>query len=183
MKTIITVLFLGLAMCVWNNNISAHNGTKKIKKTYAVSGSITKTSDFCGGMIPPPDMLKQLKTPMPFAGKKLYIKATKQNSINIDTLMSFTANKEGLFSFRLTPGSYCIIQESQLKELNLAEFEKNSTYVKYTSKECLENWWSTCFLSITVSNKNITKLHINFHEACYTDGTNPCLHYQGPTHP
>ena len=41
---------------------------------------VTQTSSYCGGISPPPELISELQTPRPFAGKKIVIKKGDKNT-------------------------------------------------------------------------------------------------------
>jgi hypothetical protein len=47
----------------------------------AVNIKITQTSSYCGGAAPPRELIEQLNTPVPLAGKVIYLRKGKTNKL------------------------------------------------------------------------------------------------------
>ena len=62
---------------------------------YSVNLSLTQTEAYCGGAMPPPELIKDLATPKPYSGPKVYvfgddlvcIDSTTADETNIEALL------------------------------------------------------------------------------------------------
>ena len=76
---------------------------KKSVKTFEVSGIVTQTYSYCGGAAPPAELLEKLATPVPYQGKRFFIRGGKINKSNNLIINRFTTGKDGKFSLELAP--------------------------------------------------------------------------------
>ena len=147
---------------------------------YTVSGTITQTQSYCGGARPPEDLLKALESPRPYRGKKICFRSGDKNNTDQKFVRTAVSDSLGKFSVKLPAGAYCIIEEDQVKLMNVESYRK-----KYGSKyltvdeDCLKSWWGTCIQSFVLGNADKNDLTLNFHMACFTNGVH-CLRYTGP---
>lgn len=155
--------------------------TAVISKKINISGSVMQTSSYCGGAEMPPEMLEEYSKPYPYNGKVFYIRKGKVNTTKEGVVLSFTVNALGKFAFQLPPGTYSMIQEPQLKALNL----KNYQISGFTSADadCLKKWWITPYYILEVKDKEISNLNFEFHHPCFVSGDIPCIQYEGTMPP
>jgi hypothetical protein len=146
---------------------------------YKVSGTITQTHAYCGGARPPKELMDNLTKPSPFPGKKVYIRSGTENSLDKPVIRELIADTGGRFSLLLPSGTYCIIQEEQVKTLDTDFFRKKLTSYHKLDEACLKQWWSKCLMTFEVGATDKTDLNINFHFPCFTNGV-PCVTYTGP---
>ncbi|MDP1801359.1 MAG: hypothetical protein Q8L81_08405 [Bacteroidota bacterium] len=150
------------------------------KQKFTISGKALQTFAYCGGVKPSEEVLDHHKTPKPYVGKTFYIRAGKTNNLKAKVLLKFKADTAGNFSFELPPGIYSIIQEPQLKKLNVKLYKNKYVEVDET---CLKNWWEKPYYLLEIKDKNISGLEFKFHHPCFMSGDIPCLHYSGPMPP
>jgi hypothetical protein len=146
---------------------------------YKISGLITQTHAYCGGIRPPADLLNQLNTPQPFPGKKLFIRSGKENVIDQKIMSEFIPDSGGHFSVQLPSGTYCIIQEEQVKDLDIPAFRKKLPANLKLDEACLKQWWGKSLMTFEVASSDKNDLRLNFHIPCFTEGL-PCVSYTGP---
>ncbi|CAN5886742.1 hypothetical protein BH11BAC4_BH11BAC4_22410 [soil metagenome] len=149
-------------------------------KSVPVSGVITQTYSYCGGAAAPKQILDQLKTPVPYTGKKFFIRVDNTNTISGKIVKSFTSDSTGGFSFTLEPGIYSIIVEEQLQQIKASDF---ATEHQQVDENCLSAWWIRPLYILEISDKAITGLNFNFHHPCFISSDIPCLQYSGPPAP
>jgi hypothetical protein len=162
--------FLGLAQT---------GGVKPVRVT--VKGKLTQTSQYCGGARPTEEVLKEAATPKPYANKVFYVRVGKTNSLNGEVITSFTTDVNGEYSFQITPGTYSIVQEKQLKALTPEDL-KSTAEIKVDGK-CMKKWWAKPFHLLVVKTENITIPDQNIHHPCFVSGDTPCMKYVGPMPP
>ena len=154
--------------------------TKKSPTKYVVSGEVTESLQYCGGMRPSEEMLAERKTPRPYVNKKFHIRKGNKNSLASPVLLSFTADSNGYFSFDLPPGTYSIIQTDQVKKLDHQKYMVQHVKV---DEPCLKTWWAEPYYILEIRNENITGLKFHFEHRCFLEGDVPCRRYTGPMPP
>lgn len=154
-------------------------GVKPVRVT--VKGKLTQTSPYCGGARPSEEVLKEAATPKPYANKVFYVRKGKTNSKKAEVITSFTTDVNGEYSFQITPGTYSIIQEKQLKALTSADL-RSSEDIKVDTT-CMKKWWAKPFYLLVVKTENIVIPDWNIHHKCFVEGDIPCMSYTGPMPP
>ena len=156
-------------------------GQKQNIKEYTVSGKVTQSSAYCGGMRPSEEMLNELTKSKPYAGKIFYVKKGKSNDAKQKILMKIVLDSSGHFSFHLPPGNYVLLLAEQLKPIDFKALSKltNITY----DKTCVQQWWQKAYLNLEIKDKNIEDLQFHFQHPCFISGDMPCLTYTGPMPP
>ncbi|MFI5151582.1 MAG: hypothetical protein ACHQRM_17795 [Bacteroidia bacterium] len=149
-------------------------------KEFQVSGLITQTQSYCGGARPPEDLLKRLQSPHPLSGKKIYFRKGTKNTLDMQGLKDAVSDSTGHFKVMLTSGSYCIIEEDQVKALDVESFKKKYLTPYLVADEvCLKQWWDKCYSSFELGAADKSDVNLNFHMPCFTKGL-PCVKYTGP---
>lgn len=173
---------LFVTLLLWLFSTTAQTKTGGVKPVrVTVKGKLTQTSTYCGGARPTEEMLSEYSTPKPYANKVFYVRKGKVNSTKAEVITSFTTDANGEFSFQITPGTYSIIQEKQLKKLNSKDL-KSDNYVKVDAK-CMKAWWTKPFYLLEVKTENVTIPDWNIHHKCFVSGDIPCMNYEGPMPP
>ncbi|MGE0567341.1 MAG: hypothetical protein AB7O73_05275 [Bacteroidia bacterium] len=177
----LVLVFIGIM------DVSCHSKKQNAKEinqskiTFTVSGKITKTSTYCGGAAPSPEILKSYRTPQPYVGKELFIKKGDTNNLKEPILIKIAADSEGKFQFDLPDGNYVLLQKEQTEKLNYSKFDFGKYY--HLNKGCLDNWWLKPLMKIKIEGKNISGLDFNFHRRCFQQTDVPCITYNGPMPP
>ena len=122
------------------------HSTKK-STSYLISGTVEKTTAYCGGAKPSQDLLNKLAKPSSYANKKFYIRTGKVNSMAAKIVKNFTTDSAGVFSIRLKPGIYSIIVEEQLHPIKPDEYANQNQEVDV---KCLEEWWAKPYYLLIV---------------------------------
>ena len=152
----------------------------KLQKTFTVTGKVTQTFSYCGGAVPPKQVLDKLKAPVAYPEKKFYIRAGSLNNIENKILESFVTDSSGEFSVQLAPGIYSIILEEQLNRIRISDYVTKN---QKADEECLHEWWSRPYYLLEVKDENINQLNFTFHHVCFVSADIPCLQYTGPALP
>lgn len=150
------------------------------KQKYTVSGKVRHSFAYCGGAAPSEEMMAEFTKQKPYAGKTFYIRKGKTNNVKAKVILSFKADTAGNFSFQLPPGIYSIIQEPQVKKLNIKFYKKQHITA---DESCLKTWWEKPYYILEVKDKNINGLDFKFHHPCFISDDIPCLQYNGPMPP
>ncbi len=155
------------------------------KKSYQVSGTITYTSNYCGGARPPETLLEQMATPTPYPGKVLHIRKGNTNDLSSLIIKTIVTDSLGKFSLSVEPGNYCIIDDyrKDASFVDLMLHPADDSYLKVEDPGCLKEWLNICLCSITVTDQNIQDIQINIHRACFRPEGVPCINYTGPLPP
>jgi lipopolysaccharide export system protein LptA len=155
------------------------NKTEQIKKTNnkrTIAGKVTQTSSYCGGERQPKEMLENSSTPSAYAKKKFYIRKGLVNSTKNSIEFNFITDENGNFSFKLPPGTYSIIQEEQIEEIDAKKYTTSNLSV---DKKCLAEWWKKPYYLLVVADRDILDLNFNFYHKCFIPNDIPCLEYIG----
>ncbi len=150
------------------------------KQKFTISGKVRHSYAYYGGVEPSEEMLANQTKPRPYVGKTFYIRKGKVNNVKAKIILSFKADTAGNFSFELPPGIYSIIQEPQVKKLNI-KFYKNQNIE--ADSNCLKNWWEKPYYILEIKDKSISGLDFKFHHPCFISDDIPCLNYIGPMPP
>lgn len=154
-------------------------GVKPVRVT--VTGKLMQTNSYCGGIQPSQEILNDLQKPTPYTGKVFYVRKGKVNSTKAEVITSFTVDAKGEFSFQITPGTYSIIQEKQLKPLTRTDLKSTET-IQVDSK-CMKAWWIKPYYLLEVKTTNIVIPDWSIHHPCFVSGDIPCISYTGPMPP
>src|SRR5687768_11984069 len=100
--------------------VSCSGRKKETSAAHSFSGLVTQTSSYCGGARPSEEILEEYNKPKPYIGKVLHVREGKDNVSGGKVVLRIVTNDSGYFSGSLPPGSYCIVQEEQLKPLDIS---------------------------------------------------------------
>ncbi|HYV46152.1 MAG TPA: hypothetical protein VFA20_14885 [Myxococcaceae bacterium] len=135
-----------------------------------VKGRATLTQAvFCGGAEPPADMPRSHSGPA--SGKKLLV---RRGSVNRATpvIAEVTTDPQGLFELRLSPGTYCLIEEGK------RDLAPAGALPRFTDAGCLKQWRAQCDATFTVSpGQGTVGTGVAFFQECF----GRC--YKGPLPP
>lgn len=171
MKTIFVTSIIYIL--IFNQQVNA----QKKNSCCNISGTVTSTSQYCGGAEPSRELLDEYGRPKPMAGKELFVKAGKENSKKNKIVCSFKTDSLGNFKFQLAKGSYCIVEKSKTATLVIPENDATSTW----DVNCLKTEYSKCDCQLEVTDKDLSGIQINFHTPC--PWSVPCRQYEGPLPP
>ena len=159
--------------------ISEKNCERKDNSTtqYTLSGKVEQRSLYCGGARPTQEMVNELTKPIPYPGKTFYLKKGTTNSIQEKVIESFTTDQQGHFSIKLPAGTYSIILEEQLQEIDPKKYQTERQKV---DTQCLVDWWKKPYAIVEVHDQNIDSLQFLFTHRCFLKTDIPCITYDGP---
>ena len=164
------------------NNIKKNSSVqvkgKSDKRT--ISGKVSQTFDYCGGVEPSPEMLAELTSPQVYPDKKFYIRKDTINSEKKSIILNFISDQDGNFSFQLDPGTYMILLEEQVKKPDLPAYRSSALTAE---ESCIMDWWKKPYYILIVGEQNISGLDFNFYHRCFNKSDIPCVHYNGPMPP
>lgn len=185
-NNIYLVILMFLVSCATfhgdNNEHSVKDEDKNETKSFPVSGTIFYSESYCGGARPTDEMYLEITRERPYAGKKMYLLKGNKNEENKSIYDSIVPDSEGNFKLDLPPGEYCLIQSIQRDKKVFAYCENTKDEIE-ADRKCMEDWWSACFYSFTVSDKPIENIKLNFYRPCFLPEGIPCLSYNGPMPP
>jgi hypothetical protein len=176
MKNILLIFFFGISAGLLAQKTG---GIKPPRVT--VKGKLMQTNSYCGGAKPSEEMLEQIQKPVPYANKVFYVRKGKVNSTKAEVIASFTTDVNGEFSFMITPGTYSIIQEKQLKALKSSDLQSKDHQV--VDAKCMKEWWTKPYYVLEVKTESITIPEWSIHHPCFVKGDIPCMSYDGPMPP
>ena len=159
----------------------ASSPTEEKKVTRKISGTITTSGSYCGGVAPSNEMLQDAQAKRPMSGFMVYVKKGTENKLLSCIVDSTYTDSNGNYSFDLRPGKYVLLQKEQLNK-HIFETYKSSKSIQ-VDLDCMKLWWEKGLSTITVENENIDSLNFHFQKRCFIPLGIPCLRYSGPYPP
>ena len=159
----------------------ASNPTEDKKVTRKISGTITTSGSYCGGVAPSNEMLQDAQAKRPMSGFMVYVKKGTENKLMSSIVDSSRTDSNGNYSFDLKPGEYVLLQKEQLNEDIYKTYEASKWL--QADVDCMKLWWKKGLSNITVENENINGLNFHFQKRCFVPLSIPCLRYSGPYPP
>ena len=120
---------------------------------FAVGITLTQTESYCGGAMPPPELLEDLNTPKPYAGKQVFL--FNDALICLDSIEASDTS----FKTALSAGHYTLRLVPQLVEIEMLSTEKERCEAAHEQR----------ILSMFEISSD-TSLTANLHFAC-----DPCM--------
>jgi hypothetical protein len=180
MKKILFLLFLPMFA-------QAQMSKKTLIRKYQISFSITQTMNWCGGMRPSDEMLKEFSSPKPFPNKWIYVKKNTKGKLQIDLpiIDSFESNENGEINCSFPEGNYQIVESwNKDSAVYLATLERYKIATEFNDtidKACFDKVFNEPYYLFQVSKSlKIKRKHVlNFHKTCNYSGSK-CVRYKGP---
>jgi len=172
MNVFLTYLIIGFLA-------SSPTEEKKVKQT--ISGTITASGSYCGGVAPSNEMLQNAQAKRPMSGFMVYVKKGTENKLMSSIVDSSRTDSNGNYSFDLKPGEYVLLQKEQLNEDIYKTYEASKWL--QADVDCMKLWWKKGLSNITVENENINGLNFHSQKRCFVPLSIPCLRYSGPYPP
>lgn len=155
-------LFFTLALFMQcSPKVVVDKGSEKIVKVSKLSGQITYTKSYCGGIRPNPNTEELNKTPQPFANQTLFIKQNDTMLFKQPIFHSFATDDNGNFELQLPNGKYAVFIEDKLNNYD-------NEYAQGKGKEYCQKWLNTPNFKWNIE-KNNTNMELKLHIPC-----NPC---------
>jgi hypothetical protein len=146
---------------------------KKKSKSIIVQGTLTTTSNYCGGAVPTDDIVAELAIPKPKPNAVIYI--GKQGAKR-STYKKVISNANGKFTIKLSAGTYCIIEEYKTKPFVPPINTKTVVY----NTACLKQKYLQADYTFTISANN-NMVNYNKHLVCKWQ--TPCTTFNGQLPP
>jgi hypothetical protein len=167
----------GLQQTSVSNTIGSHS------MPITIEILVTQTTSYCGGISPPPELIRELKTPRPLAGKKIVIKKGDKNTFDSAVLLAVSSDSIGHVRVQLPYGKYLIVDEfkkdtSYFNQLLRIYSIPTSNY-SAIQKECLQSWYEQPDLIFEIGGGTASALTVNFQKPCSWNEI-PCLEFKGP---
>ena len=155
------------------------------EKKKLVVGQITYSAQYCQGAKPTEELLKELRTPKAFAGKKFFIRKGALNNLKAPIIASVVTDSSGKFKVSLNNGIYCVVSENKkdksIYNQYIMEHSKKTKDYAAVDMQCLNNWIKTPDFSFEVKKASVTMDH-NYVSPCPWE-TLPCIQFTGPLPP
>ena len=145
-----------------------------------ISGTVTQSDAYSGGVKPTEERLKRLTAPRAFPGKKFHVIKGNTNTIAREIVLSFTTGEAGNFTFQLLPGTYAILVDEQVSSPDAKKYQTKSITVDETA---FNQWWAKPYQLLDVKATNITDLKFHFQHRSFIPYDIPPLRYTGPYPP
>ncbi|HNB81434.1 MAG TPA: hypothetical protein PLP34_05550 [Chitinophagaceae bacterium] len=148
------------------------------KRTLLIRGQVTQTSEYCGGAMPTPEVLKSLETPQPLPDKVLYLKTGSINKSGTPVYRKIVCDSAGRFSVRIPEGrAYCIIEDWKAAPMRYPE---DTEWIIW-DKACFRKRYESPDFLIPKNFSRGQMININFHQPCFFHPW--CGTYSGPLPP
>jgi hypothetical protein len=165
----------------------AQTSKKVSSKKYNITFSITQTMNWCGGMRPSDEMLKEFSSPKPFPNKWIYVKKNTKGKLQIDLpiIDSFESNENGEINCSFPEGNYQIVEvwnKDRIVYKSTLEKYKIATDITDTiDRKCFDKVFNQPYYQFQVSKLSKSKKNhkLNFHKTCNYSGS-ICVRYKGP---
>lgn len=149
---------------------------------FKVEGTLTRSSQYCGGIHPSREEEQELTSPKPLF-TKVYVRKGKKNSTKTPIFDSTETDEKGHYEFRLPPGDYVIIMPIQKNKKIISTLKKMRSKTLQVNMLCVQGWWNGGLHKVKVTDKNISGLDHQFHHRCFIPYPIPCIDYTGPYPP
>lgn len=176
------IAFTMLSLFLLFYNTVAQKENKENKVLYKVEGTLTQSSQYCGGIHPTHEEEAELMRAKPYYSR-LYVRKGKKNSTKAPIMDSTTTDSNGHYSFMLPPGYYVILIPSQKDKKILKRLKKMKSKELRVNDLCLIGWWNGGLYKVNVKDKDIGGLDHQFHYRCFVPYPYPCIDYVGPYPP
>ena len=151
-------------------------------KEFPVEITITQTSSYCGGIEPSPELLKELGTPKPETGKKLFVKEGDKNLFYATVVFETISDSSGKIQFHLPSGKYLIVDEKKkdrgFYDTLLEKYSTPTTEYSAIDTSCLRAWYELPDLIFEIKDTESKNLKLNFHKKCIFNEI-PCIQFRG----
>ena len=168
MKLLLTYLIIGFL---------ASSPTEEKKLTQTISGTVTTSGSYCGGVAPSNEMLQDVQATRPMNGFMIYVKKGSENKLSSCIVDSTRTDSNGNYSFDLKPGEYVLLQKEQLNK-HIFEKYKSSKSIQ-VDLDCMQLWWKTGLASVTLGTDSLASFNFHFQKRCFVPLGIPCLRYIG----
>jgi hypothetical protein len=167
--------------------LHAQKSKKVSVKKQTILFYITQTNDWCGGMSPSDDMIKDFSLPKPFPNKWIYVKKNTKGKLLIDLpiIDSFESNDNGEIKCSLPEGNYQIVEawnkDRIVYESTIEKYKIATDITDTIDRKCFDKVFNQPYYQFQVSrvSKSKKKHKLNFHKSCNYSGS-ICVRFKGP---
>lgn len=149
---------------------------------YKVSGTLTSSSNYCGGAAPSKEQLAWHRTPRPHQ-TVVYVKSAGDPHWEQTLIDSTATDENGYFELWLEPGEYTILTAEQNDKNHLSNVLSCGNNYVLVDEDCVREWFAKGLFQVSVSNEFVEDLNHNFYSRCFVPYAIPCLDYTGPYPP
>lgn len=184
MLKFILVGIVGLLLAC--SNSKEIDDSEKQAEKYDVVISATTTQDYCGGISPTEEMLKEFNTPSPAPDVKLYLRKGDSNNIENEIDYELTTNDSGRVETSLPEGTYSVVFENK-KDLStyddlIKKYGKETSYQTAIDTNCLTQFFAKPNAVLVVGDKKENAISVNRRLPCQSTKV-PCSRYKGELPP
>jgi hypothetical protein len=149
-QRIALIVFMASVLCANTACSQARQFTRHRSKgaiaTTHIAAQLNYTQAYCGGAPPPPQLLKNLATPAPYANQKLYFYKNNTDIIDAPIITTVMTDEKGNFVVNLPRGNYAVrTRPNELQKMYAAanaaacrEFCNKADFVINTNKPAAE---------------------------------------------
>lgn len=187
MIRIIIIVFFGICFssCKNKKDISTTTETET-KGDYTLTGYVTSSRSWCGGMRPTDEMLLEITAAKPLANATFYIREGKVNDTKKKIIATIITNSDGKFEVNLPKGDYVIINDDKKEDTYfnsiLKNYSKETAHYSSVDTVCLKEWMKTPLIQFTLDSTKKINITWNIYVPC-SWGSVPCCNYLGPYPP
>ncbi len=153
-----------------------------IPKEFPIEIIVTQTASYCGGVKPRAEFIKQLETPRPLEGKKIFVKQGDKNTFNAKVIIEAVSDSAGKIQFMLPSGKYFIVEEKKKDrgyyDTLLEKYLTPTTEFSAIDTSCLKAWYELPDLIFEIKSDESNNLKLNFHRKCSYNEI-PCIQFRG----
>lgn len=143
--------------------------------TYAVSGRILVSVQYCGGVQPSPEMLEEAQRHHARSGVKVYLRPGTKNSESDSIVASAVSDRKGNFTFRVKPGTYCVLIEEQALP-PVFDPKRYAPGMEMNNKKAYRTWWETPQAVVTITSEHVSAGDLKFHQNCMVTTLCPLIY-------
>lgn len=147
------------------------------KKSILVRGTVSHIQPYCGGAAPSPEILANLKKPVPSPNFVLHFKKGSANNEKEKVITTVTTNANGYFEVLLPKGEYCIVEDYKGKPFAIPAPANYTTW----DTTCLKNAYAGCDYKLNVATKTRDTIKLVYRGHCFYSPK--CGRYEGPMPP
>ena len=146
----------------------------------SISGTVTQSDAYSGGMRPTEEKFKKLTTPRAYPGKRFHVIRGSTNTLAREIVLTFTTDETGNFSFQLLPGTYALLVDEQIPPPDAKKYQTKFITV---DESAFNQWWAKPYHLLEVKAAPLADLKFHFPHRSFISNDIPCLRYVGPYPP
>lgn len=184
---ILVIITLLLFSCSNSKKAGDQNSSQTtVENGLEVKILLTTTGAYCGGVEPSQEQLEEIRTPKPYANKKVYLRKGNENDVSKPVDFVLESDSLGVIKTHLPEGTYSIVFEDkstqEKKDQLIKKYGEKTDQRSAIDQECLDKHFlkPEAVLKVQAGQKN--EVTVNKQVQCPW-GSVPCSRYTGPLPP